>query len=275
MSGRALHAAVLAALAIAAPARPAAAKDAEGVVQLTAIPAALRPDAAYLLLRTSRAKSGLFAIQHVLLRVPSPTETVAYLAARQAAYDAALPKLTRDAKGGAVPTIDELPFDHRGPANAFTVGPGKFVEDGGLRTLLLEVPPGRYVLYGVTLSRGLVTCNCLGTVGFDARAGVVTQLGDLYADKVHGDSPLPHLEDRLGEHMAQYGFVFGQALVPATAGSPRPAGLGALPVEPARLAVMGPFREPGASGINRLAPIPGVLGYVRGRPVDLRAGGSR
>lgn len=252
---------------------PALAKDDAGVTPLLAAPMALRSDAAYLLLRTSRAKSGLFPIQHVLLRIPSAQELDDYRAARKIAYDKALPELTKKAKDGKVPGIDEFEFDYAGKANSFVVDSGKFLEDGEMRTILLEVPPGDYILYGITLGgRGLVTCNCLGTVRFGARTGVVTDIGSLFADKVHKPSPIPHLEDNLGPSMFQYGFIFGQALVPPDSTTPVPAALHSLAIEPARFEVVGEYYEPGAGGINRLAPIPGLLGYDHGRAVDLRTG---
>ena len=255
----------------AAPAAVSA-KD-RAAVPLLAAPAALSADAAYLLLRTNRAKSGLFPIQHVLVRIPTAREMDDYRAAKQAAYAAALPGLTRRAKGGRVPGIDEFEFNYRGPANSFVIDSGKSLEDGELRTILLEVPPGTYILYGSTVGgRGLLVCNCLGTVSFAARAGVITHVGALYADKVHEPSPVPHLEDDLGPHMAEYAFVLGQALVPADAAAPVPAALRGLPVEPARIEIVGQYHEPGAANINRLAPIPGLLGYERGRPVDVRTG---
>lgn len=267
-----LRLALAAALAVPAAA-VAAEKDNAGVVPLVAAPATLRADAAYILLRASTAKSGLFPIQHVMLRIPSAQELEDYRAARRAAYDAALPELARKAKDGKVPTIDEFGFDYKGKANSFVVASGKFLEDGTMRTILLEVPPGSYILYGITVGgRGLVTCNCLGTVRFDARAGVITDIGSLYADKVHKPSPIPHLEDNLGPSMFTYGFVLGAALVPPDAATPVPASLGALPREPARFEVVGEYYEPGAGGINRLAPIPGLLGYEHGRAVDLRPG---
>ncbi len=251
----------------------AAAKDDAGVVPLVVAPAALRADAAYILLRTSTAKSGMMRIQHVMLRIPLPQELEDYRTARRAAYDAALPELTRKAKDGKVPTIDEFGFDYKGKANSFVVDNGKFLEDSTMRTVLLEVPPGSYILYGITIGGGgLITCNCLGTVRFDARAGVITDIGSLYADKVHKPSPIPHLEDNLGPSMFQYGLVLGAALVPPDAATPVPASLGALPREPARFEVVGAYYEPGAGGINRLAPIPGLLGYDHGRAVDLRPG---
>lgn len=262
----------LTALAVSLIAMPGVAKDTEadtGVVYLRAAPASLDSAFAYLLMRVSTAKSGLFPIQQVLVRKPSAEELDAYRAAKQAAFDAALPKLTKEAKDGVAPTIETFAFDYRGKPNSFVVGGGKFLEDGAMRTVLVQVPAGTYISYGVTLgNRGLVTCNCLGTVSFVARAGVITDVGSLYADKVHKGSPVPHLEDDLGPQMFQYGFVLGAALVPVSIDTPVPASLRAFSVEPARFTAVGQYYEPGAAGINRLAPIPGILAYADGRPVD-------
>src|ERR1700756_5310704 len=123
-------------LALATPGA-ALAKDNAGVTPLLAAPAVLRSDAAYLLLRTSRAKSGLFPIQHVMLRIPTAQELDDYRAARKLAYDKALPELTKKAKDGKVPGIDDFEFDYAGKANSFVVDSGKFLEDGEMRTILL------------------------------------------------------------------------------------------------------------------------------------------
>jgi hypothetical protein len=260
-------------LAILALPLPVSAKDNAGAVYQVAAPAVLNPGSAYLLLRTSTAKSGVMSLRHVLLRVPSAEELGAYRAAKQAAYTDALPNLTAKAKNGKVPTVDEFEYDYPGKANTFVVDSSKFIEDGEMRTILIEVPPGTYVIYGSTLGgRGLVVCNCLGTVRFAAKAGVITDMGSLYVDKVHKESPIPHLEDNLGPQMFQYGLILGQAVVPADATTPVPARLRALAIEQARYEVVGQFYEPGAGWINRLPPIPGILGYERGRPVDLRTG---
>lgn len=259
-------------IAVATPVT-ALAKDNAGVTPLLTAPAALRADVAYLLLRTSHAKSGMSAIQHVMLRIPTTQELDEYRAARKLAYDKALPELTKKAKDGKAPGIDTFEFDYAGKANSFVVDSGKFLEDGEMRTILLEVPPGTYILYGVMAGGNmLVTCNCLGTVRFDARAGVITDIGSLYADKVHKPSPVPHLEDNLGASMFQYGLVLGEALVPPDSTTPVPAALRSLGLVPAQFEVVGEYYEPGAGGINRLAPIPGILGYEHGRAVDLRTG---
>lgn len=243
----------------------------QAAVQLQVAPSELRPDMAYILLKTSTAKSGLFPLQHVLVREPSAQELADYLAAKQKAYDEALPEMQKKAKDSPVPTFDQFGFDYQGTPNSFVVISKKFLEDGDMRTILLEVRSGKYIVYGITLGdRGLVTCNCLGTVSFEAKSGVITNIGSLYADKVHKKSPVPNLEDNLGEQMFQYGFILGQALVPADAGTTVPASLKTLPTEPAQFDVVEQFYEPGAAGINRLAPIQGLLGYAKGRPVDLR-----
>lgn len=263
----------LALLALALPlATPLLAKDIPGVVQLRTPPAALDPGKAYLLFRSSTAKNGLARFVHVFLRVPTDAEVAAYEAARQAAYDKALPALTKQANGEPIPTIDLFPFAYEGATNLFPVRAGLFLEDSDMRTFLVEVPPGTYVLYG-NASEGdyLQTCNCLGTVKFDAAPGRITQLGSLYLDKVLGDSPLPYLEDNRGPSMSKYIWPLGQAFVPANADTPAPATLSAFQIEPAEFHAVGVFHEPGVS-INRLAPIPGILGYDRGKVIDLRTG---
>jgi len=56
--------------------------------------------------------------------------------------------------------------------------------------------------------------------------------------------------------------------------APVPAALHGLAREPARFEVVGAYYEPGTSVINRLAPIPGILGYDRGRAVGRVSRGS-
>lgn len=251
---------------LAAPAL--AARPDVGVMPMTIVPSALQPARAYILMRVSTAKSGMFRISPVLVRVPSEPELAAYRSAKEQAYRAALPRLTEKAHGKPVPTIDEYPFDYMGRANALAVDTGKFIVDGAMRTILLDADPGRYVIYGATLgTAGLVTCNCLGSVSFDASAGVITDIGSVFADKVHKPSPLTPLESNIGPTMFQYGFIFGMALQPATAQSAVPPAIAALSRRLATFEVVQPYHEPGAGSINRLAPIPGILEYRHGRPI--------
>lgn len=263
---------VLTFLALLAIGSPLLAAPSSPATHLRAAPPALAPDRAYLLLRSGKAKSGLYAIEHVLVRAPSSSDLGAYRAARESVYRRQLPRLQKEAKGGPVPSIEEFAFEYKDAANAFATKRSDNIDVGDLVTLLIEVPPGTYILYGTGVSsRLLITCNCLGTVQFEAKAGVLTDMGSLYADKVHGESPEPYLEDNIGKSMFNYGFVLGQAVVPATSATPVVASLQGLPRVAADYHAVGLFREPGAS-INRLAPIPGVLRYDRGKVVDERTG---
>lgn len=250
---------------LAAPTPPA--------IHLRAAPPALAPDRAYLLLRSGKAKSGLYAIEHVLVRAPSASDLDAYRADRESAYNRQLPRLQKQAKGGPVSSIDEFAFEYKDAANAFATKRSDNIDVGDLVTLLIEVPPGIYILYGTGVSsRLLITCNCLGTVQFEAKPGIITDMGALYADKVHGESSEPHLEDNLGKSMFSYSLILGQALVPATTTTPVIPSLQSLPRVAADYQAVGLFREPGAASINRLAPVPGVLRYDRGTVVDERTG---
>ena len=243
------------------------AKEIANVTPLVTAPAALQPDWAYILARISHIKVGIFTIQHVLLRVPNAQEMVAYRAARDAAYS----KVRKASSSPDTPRNRNdngpIAFAYDGKPNVFAIDSGKFIEDGELRTVLIQVPPGKYILYGIAHSgKGFMTCNCLGTVSFLARPGVVTDIGSLYADKVLSQSDFPQLESNLGAAMREYSFYFGEALVPVKATDPVPASLSKLAIQPAQIEVVGEYYEPGAVTINRLAPIPGILDYVRGHP---------
>jgi hypothetical protein len=243
--------------------------------QFKIAPTQLKPEKAYLLLRSNKAKSGIINLEHIFLRVPTKTEIEDYYSAKKIAFESELPKLTKyaekDPEHYPKPTIEKFSFVYEGAQNVFSIDAGDFLEDGDERTFLVEVEPGDYVLYG-SGQRVLLTCNCLGTVKFNARAGVITNLGSLYLDKVHKSSDIPYLEDNLGKSMFNYGFILGQAIVPATSETPVPPSLKSLPIVSADYNAVGPFLEPGAGGINRLAPIPGILGYDRGKVVDIKTG---
>lgn len=246
------------------------------VAQLQAAPTQLKPDSAYILVRVSTAKPGIFAIQPVLFAFQRIKSLIAYREAKSQAFKKDLPKLIEKAnksKGGAVPTLDNYAFDYKGTPNIFAVKSGKFLVDGKMRTVLLEVPAGAYILYGTALDdRGFATCNCLGTVKFTAKTNVITDTGSIYSDKAYKEYPIPNLGANLGNSMFQYGFIFGQALVFSASNMPAPDMLKAFAIELEAFKVITPFNEPGASFINRLAPIPGVPEYQSGKAVDVKLG---
>ncbi len=247
-------------------AAPAVAQNAPIVVHQKTAPAQLKADKAYMLFESSRTKSGMMSITHIFLRIPTDDELAQYYDAKNKAYQAEMPNLVKKAKGGPVPTIDEFYFDYPGSTNTFGIRMGESLDKSNV--FLVEMPAGEYVLYGVSISpKALMTCNCLGTVKFTAKPGTITYLGNIYADKVHKPTGIPQLEDNLGPQMHQYTFVLGQALVPAKDFSAVPTSLAGLPITMAELKPVPAFLEPGASVPNRLAPIPGILEYDRGRVI--------
>ncbi|GAA0329449.1 hypothetical protein GCM10009087_44570 [Sphingomonas oligophenolica] len=264
-------------LSIFVLASPAYAKDETGVIAIRSAPIVLRPDQAYILLRIDQTQSSLAAVQPVFLRAPTDAEAARYLAAKQAAFTRDLPELIAENKkqGNAPPIIDQYAFNYEGPKNVFVVTKGTSLEGkGDFRTYLLELSPGDYIFYGssaATLSSSasvLDTCNCLGTVGFHAEAGVITDLGTFLFDGVSRKSAIPELAAETGLGESYGNDVIGAAIRPATKDAIVPSAVTSLARKPAAYYAVGTFVEPGTDNINRLAPIPGILHYSNGRVVD-------
>jgi hypothetical protein len=273
--------ALAAALLVAIGAPAAQAKQASGVVSIRAgAPVTIAADKAYILFRTSRFKSGEFSVQPVFLRVPGEQELAEYRAAKQAAFDKDLPKLMKhyEASHGKEPKpdIEDYGFTDKDHGNVFTVGSGTALEDApAQRTFLVEVPAGKYVLYGLGIATAAVgTCFCLGTVSFHAEPGIVTDLGTILVAKASDTSEESELRDvtGLGKSVNFGYYLFSAAVRPATAATAAP---GAIPADRRRAAgyhAVGPFLQPGAIHVNRLGPIPGVLRYDAGKVVDVKSG---
>lgn len=265
-------------------ATPALAKPAEMMVPAAA-GVTLKPDRAYLLLRTLKGSPA-----PALMRVPSEAELAAHEAARAAAFARAEPELVKTrnaalareqaAKAAGkpfretippVPSLETFDFVYEDISNLANVPMGKPLEktDTGA-THLLEVMPGDYVLYGVGFAKALHTCLCLGTVGFAAPAGQITDLGTILIALAWRPSDIPELagETNMGASVNGHVALWAVALRPAS---------GAVPaaltgVTPADYRAVGKFLSPIAFNINRLAALPGVLGYRGGDVLDLRSG---
>lgn len=258
----------------------------------------VRPDKAYILFRTRRALART-GIEPVLLRVPSDEEMTRYDAARRAAFVLAEPKLRADrakvlARKAAAdaahkafkdtvppePTVDNFSFAWDGAVNLENVDDGKpYVKAEPEQAYLVEAVPGDYVLYGASFGAGLFkpglhVCFCLGTVGFTARAGEITDLGTWLGDVVKARSNIPEIapESEFGPSSDPFLVLIGATVQPPVAGQAIPAGIPPSAVKPAEFRAVGRFFNPGAMGVNRLVGVPGVLGYDRGRVIDLRTG---
>jgi hypothetical protein len=255
---------VLALLVLIVAASPATARDTSELFRpiRAGEPVTIRPDKAYLLIRIGRLGS---TQDPIILREPNPAETAAYETAKAAAF----------AKKGSKGDLASFAFDYDGPSNLFIISHGKsIVADKAEATVLAEVQPGNYVLYGQGFGRVLYQCHCLGTVGFSAVPGVVIDLGTYLSDNADKPSVYPELaaETNIGPTARMDFVLFAGGLVPAASNAALPPGVDRAAVRPAAFHAIGPFVDPNVMQIDRLATIPGVLAYDGGRVIDVASG---
>jgi len=288
--------AVIVLLVALAPTTARAAPDREWVQIEPGQPIVLKSDRAYLLLRRWQPE-GAVKVEPILLRVPTPQELEQYDAAKREAFDKARPallaardkqlakKAEADAAGkpfnGAVPpepSLENFSFDYQAVANVQSVRIGKALTRAQPESVyLIETVPGDYVFYGMSwgLARSsLFTCLCLGTVGFHAEAGVVTDLGTFLGDSAKSESHIPELKPESGfgpSSDAFFPLLVGGLRLPAP-GAAMPDTLHSLKVVLADYHAVGRFLDGRALGINRMVPVPGVLAYDNGKVIDVRSG---
>lgn len=146
---------------------------------------------------------------------------------------------------------------------------------------LTSVKPGTYIYYGPLLMQpGMVAgglCYCMGTVRFEVKPGVITDLGNFLiaaADSVKDwDVASADAWRRAEEKAAKK----GEAVEAPGAGRPKlaygvPDSLKALPAVQAEFHAHGKLNNYYALMFTRMPPIPGVLGYRRDTVIDLRTG---
>jgi hypothetical protein len=219
-------------------------------------PVTIRPDRAYILFRTVRPQ-GVHSFEPVFLRILRPEEL--------AAFEAAKRDTSKKAPAWTIFNVNRVDA-----AKAFVKGRPEIV-------YLVEAVPGDYVLYGVGWEFGgaaLATCMCLGSVGFSAPAGTVTDMGYFFADVVHDESKIPEIrpESGFGQTM-QNPHLIGATVRPVHSGTTVPEALRGATVAPAVYRAVGKFVERRVGGVNRLVPVPGILDYDdRGRVVDVPSG---
>ena len=280
---------LLLALMIAAlpAAVPAHAQKAEDMVEIRGDkPIVLRSDRAYLLFR-----SNIGGVSPVFLRIPTDSEMARYEAAKQEAFRKAEPSLVRareellarKAQAGKAgqsfdkpvppaPSLENFNFVYEGIKNAQTVDIGRALEKSGdQRTLLVEAIPGNYVMYGLGFGEIFQTCLCLGTVSFPAAVGKITDMGTVLIGPAAGKSDVPELagETGFGPSMNGHLVTWAAAIRPVSPSTPIPTLLASKPIVPAAYRATGKFVAGFSFAVNRLAPIPGVLGYDRGDVIDL------
>lgn len=122
---------------------------------------------------------------------------------------------------------------------------------------------------------GVGNCYCMGTVKFEVKPGVVTDLGTSLADlpRWQEDKDVARLElDRKNAERVAAGKPPLKTLGGGTPSYGAPASLSSWPVVKAELHASPKMNNYYGVIISRVAPIPGVLGYHRDVIVDERTG---
>ncbi len=110
----------------------------------------------------------------------------------------------------------------------------------------------------------------MGTVEFEVKPGVVTDLGYLLAAVEIWPTLVPELVPFTNPRTK---FVVSPSLIaasvrPVQAGMPLPAPLRAVPVAPARYRAFGKFSNYFHTTISRMTPVAGVLDYKGDQPIS-------
>lgn len=279
---------LLAALALPAAAHAEDKKAPDELIEIDGKkPFEIRSDRAYLLFRV---KGKWFA--PVFMRVPTASEVEAYYAAKKAAFDKALPDLqkardaalAKQAAAKGAKSDDDIPpepslatFDYHHPdvQNLHSINLGKTLEKGkDDRLMLIEAVPGSYVLYGAGNQNAMLACMCLGSVGFDAKAGEITDLGAVHVAIAwqKSDDPVLAGETELGASVNGHWILPAMGVSPPAPGAAAPALLAGKQIVAAQYRAVGKFVGPPVFNVNRLAPVPGILAYDRGAVIDARTG---
>lgn len=142
----------------------------------------------------------------------------------------------------------------KGEDKAAVVGPKSFLtEEGNIRTYLVAVTPGRWVI-----ASSPTTTYSLGSLQFDTKAGEITDLGTLYMGAENGSSIWPKLAQiHSAPDIEKRAYTVADALLvePATAATAAPAPLSALPRRPAVFERAPRFGNHSGQMINAVIPL--------------------
>jgi hypothetical protein len=224
------------------------------------------------------------------IRVPTDAEIAEYRTRRAAAFNLLMERYRRDlanweraggdrssnANRGSRSNIRQRPIEPSEATmeyaaietqNTIVFGPNRrFSHDRDFTVYLQQVPSGTYIFYGPVFIDGggpiAGTCYCMGTVAFDVRPGVITDLGSF--DFPVGGDPQGRADGPTGK---------GQSVLVAPSAALRvDSRLSAFPSEPARYRAAGKLLNYFGVYIDRLGPMAGVLAYQRDRVIDVPTG---
>lgn len=254
-------------------------------------PLEIKSDRAYFLFRMKPS----MGMQPTFLRIPTATELEAYDRTKRETFLKVEPELNKERdnqilkqneakKAGKifkgtvppVPSLENFYFNYFDIQNRQNIDIGQaYIKAKPSNTYLIEAIPGKYVLYGAGYKATLATCLCLGTVGFVAEPGVITDLGEIFIREAVAKSDIPELagETGLGPSVnLGHVILFAVALKPKSDATTVPASLPKDRIQSADYHAVGTYVTSAAININHLAPIPGILAYQSGKVIDVKSG---
>ena len=155
-----------------------------------------------------------------------------------------------------------------------------YADDGSEEVLLTSARPGTYVFGGFGVNNrvgGLATASfCMGTVKFEARPGVITDLGTMVSARDNRATTIPELANWVsGKDLGFVTIPDAVAIRPATSSTELPDQLKSLPRIFADYRAVTSFPNYLGAPLSRLAPMVGVLAYDKdGNVLDLKASQS-
>jgi len=177
------------------------------------------------------------------------------------------------------PTVDSFGFEPLELRDQVSFGPMFVYAKGDRASYLEQVRPGSYIWYGNVMGGAGVpaggTCLCMGTVRFEVKPGVVTDLGNSLQVLPHWteDMDVSRLElQALNRKRAEQGKAPVATLATGELAYGLPASLKDWPAVQAELHANPKLNNYFGILVSRMAPIPGVLAYHRDTVVDGRTG---
>jgi hypothetical protein len=157
--------------------------------------------------------------------------------------------------------------------------PKAWQQSGLQRLMVAAIQPGTYILGGVGIGEcdspgdcAMAASLCMGTVRFEAKPGVITDLGSVLVALDDRPTDIPELANVVIGKANGLSFANMVAIRPAPQSTPASAALAALQPAPADYRAVSAFLNYPGSFLSRLAPLPGVLDYDKdGDVVDLKS----
>lgn len=249
------------------------------------------PTSGYIMISGNERQMGMF------IRVPDAKTWQEYEADRLAAFTKAKKKYPSqlaswEAKASYAkqarstvpekpeePTLERFTIDPIELREIESFGPMFVYSKGATVTYINAVKPGTWIWYGPIMSvpngASVGSCYCMGTVKFEVKPGMVTDLGNSLAELPQWNSEKDVarlLLDEMNAKRAASGRTALKTLVTGQLRYGAPASLAAWPVVKAELQASGKLNNYYGLTVSRVAPIPGILAYRRDVIIDSRTG---